>query len=718
MRRTAIDETGRVVDIRDVPQDLAERHRHTYTCEGCGGVLIPRKGSVRVHHFAHASDAECDRWAQGMTEWHLTGQDRMQELGARLEVPCDGLEFNHRADAVFDAHSTIVELQHSPISVDVFVERSEFYLSKFENLVWLFDARDFADRLEFRDGADGRRCHGDDDGCWRRVVNKRGLEDLGCPNPRGWFAEAVGDCWGWHAKGMSLALYVSGGDDLSDGYVAEVFPRHGHLSFHNECHVWRFDDWVRILAKGNLPFMRRSTVRYRFEDGHVEEATARYGEPVPLPETLDEIPWYVRRTWVCDGVEMDPKTYTMPPRGTLEFHERTFVPRASVALWIQRRGQRGRRPDVSLRSLPINTPMTDVIRRARKQVGEWRADDYDWDALRDREFLERDVKLTLRVLDGRRRHPLTIVDIDTGEEISKSWHYETTRICDAVEEAMKSIPPSVLGRYVWDVRETAPLRVPMEVRIRKRPEARQVMVVVCDPQGAELLRRPVGGTVSWEGVRDLARASVEDADLYDWDSLPEVPIANGPSPRAWVLRGKPRRVSVTLDGDELLAFDVPYGSTSEDLIDELRRRIPSFYSMFTFTLIPDTRHVLKDAEVVLYRDMRARRPVLVHDGMSDGLPMSFRMPYWTSSADSTVIDGLPPALPPWADRFDGLFAIDGDGTPVRAVRPDMTADLPAMRLASVRDLHCGYRYGDDIVFSQEDVERIEQEKATAQLGLF
>lgn len=147
MRRTAIDETGRVVDIRDVPQDMAERHLHSYVCEGCGMRLIPKKGTQQIHHFAHASNVDCDPWSQSMTAWHIAGQDVMATLGARLEVPCDKGNVTHRADAVFDRHNTVVELQHSSMSLETFIERNEFYLRRFDNLVWLFDARGFADRL-------------------------------------------------------------------------------------------------------------------------------------------------------------------------------------------------------------------------------------------------------------------------------------------------------------------------------------------------------------------------------------------------------------------------------------------------------------------------------------------------------------------------------------------------------------------------------------------
>lgn len=44
-----LDQTGRIRGINEVEQGLA----CNCVCPGCGGPLIAKKGSVRVHHFAH-----------------------------------------------------------------------------------------------------------------------------------------------------------------------------------------------------------------------------------------------------------------------------------------------------------------------------------------------------------------------------------------------------------------------------------------------------------------------------------------------------------------------------------------------------------------------------------------------------------------------------------------------------------------------------------------
>lgn len=50
----AYNETGDIVSIEDVSDET--RHEHAYHCIGCGGIMTPRLGYVRAHHFAHGKD--------------------------------------------------------------------------------------------------------------------------------------------------------------------------------------------------------------------------------------------------------------------------------------------------------------------------------------------------------------------------------------------------------------------------------------------------------------------------------------------------------------------------------------------------------------------------------------------------------------------------------------------------------------------------------------
>jgi hypothetical protein len=100
------------------------------TCPSCGHPCRPKCGKIIVHHWAHHARADCDPWAEPMTEWHL---------GWQRAVPPERREVvmgPHRADIV-TASGGVVEIQHSPISVDVITEREEFYGDR---MAWIFDA--------------------------------------------------------------------------------------------------------------------------------------------------------------------------------------------------------------------------------------------------------------------------------------------------------------------------------------------------------------------------------------------------------------------------------------------------------------------------------------------------------------------------------------------------------------------------------------------------
>ena len=100
------------------------------TCPSCGHPCRPKCGQLVIWHWAHHARADCDPWSEPMTEWHL---------GWQRVVPPERREVvmgPHRADIV-TASGGVVEIQHSPISVEVITEREEFYG---ERMAWIFDA--------------------------------------------------------------------------------------------------------------------------------------------------------------------------------------------------------------------------------------------------------------------------------------------------------------------------------------------------------------------------------------------------------------------------------------------------------------------------------------------------------------------------------------------------------------------------------------------------
>ena len=723
MRRTAIDENGLVIDIRDVPQDISERHLHSYTCEGCGERLIPKKGTQQVHHFAHASNVDCDPWSQSMTAWHIAGQDVMATLGARLEVPCDVGNITHRADAVFDRHDTVVELQHSSMSVDTFMERNEFYLSRFDSLVWLFDARGFADRLVVRDVAEGQEetFRGSDDGCWEALANRRTTSGIEMPNPRGWFSLMSSSPCYWTSRGVSVALYVDGPSSFSSGHVVELFP-HERPPHAMTCHVWRLGAWLDALSKGNLPFMRRGTVRYVFSDGTIEERTERHGSLVPPPEKGRDIPWYKTRTWRLGGERMEPTSMIVPANGTLEFCEATYGTKAGVAVWLgrRRRGRKGNPPDIDM-WLPVNTPMSEVRRMARVAIGEDRADDYDWSGFPEREWLEERVSVTLPVVKGRERSRLTVRDAETGELVGEAWAYADACVSEALDEVRQSLPPSVAGGYDWATRHgSLHMDSPMEVRIHRRAEARTISVTVSDDLGMRLWHGSVPEGMTWDEIREAAISEMESPDRYDWGNPPSPEPSEGGGEKEWVVRGLPRRLRATLDGEVLAEVMVPYGCMASDAMASLLRETDVSDGRLVADALPGGSRILDDADVAMHRNSRATHRVVVKDGMSLVPSREIDVPCWPSllSDPSDALRDVPPPSPDWAGRFEGLFAVDGSGEPRLIAYPDLGLAASDEELSEVSFLQYGYRHDGSVVFTRGEVEIMEERKARAQMPLF
>lgn len=109
------------------------------TCPMCDANLVPRCGQVNSWHWAHRFMEDCDSWYEPETEWHLGWKRLVQPAFCEFRLP------PHRAD-ILGNNATVIELQHSPISLQVIEEREQFY----SNMIWLFDAtRCPEERFEF-----------------------------------------------------------------------------------------------------------------------------------------------------------------------------------------------------------------------------------------------------------------------------------------------------------------------------------------------------------------------------------------------------------------------------------------------------------------------------------------------------------------------------------------------------------------------------------------
>lgn len=103
-------------------------------CSGCGSVMVPKCGKIKIWHWAHETNQECDAWSDGETEWHLGWKQNFPKESVEVHIDRDGVK--HYAD-VLTPKGVVIELQHSPISPDVIKEREQFY----GNMIWVFDLR-------------------------------------------------------------------------------------------------------------------------------------------------------------------------------------------------------------------------------------------------------------------------------------------------------------------------------------------------------------------------------------------------------------------------------------------------------------------------------------------------------------------------------------------------------------------------------------------------
>lgn len=131
-----------------------------YYCPYCGAPLITKKGDVRQHHFAHKQNRVCsDTWAHSgpsgydVSSWHNEWQSLFPKENQEVKLVLG--DTKHRADVLIDR--TVVEFQHSIMSVAAFDNRNNFYFNLGYKVVWLFDLSDLYEngQLAYHSEAEG-----------------------------------------------------------------------------------------------------------------------------------------------------------------------------------------------------------------------------------------------------------------------------------------------------------------------------------------------------------------------------------------------------------------------------------------------------------------------------------------------------------------------------------------------------------------------------------
>lgn len=113
-----------------------------FTCPECGELVTLRKGSVKVHHFAHRSTSDCG-YGKGESELHM--DLKMQIFDALVEHPnVESVEIEKsfgamRADvfAVISGRYVAFEIQLSALSIDDLVRRTQNYANNGIAVIWI-----------------------------------------------------------------------------------------------------------------------------------------------------------------------------------------------------------------------------------------------------------------------------------------------------------------------------------------------------------------------------------------------------------------------------------------------------------------------------------------------------------------------------------------------------------------------------------------------------
>lgn len=113
-------------------------------CPICGSELVAKCGELKIHHWSHKGNRNCDPWWENETDWHRSWKDKF---------PLDWQEVVHFADSgekhIADVKTEtgwILEFQHSFLKPDERRSRNAFY----NKLVWIVDGtRRQTDKIQF-----------------------------------------------------------------------------------------------------------------------------------------------------------------------------------------------------------------------------------------------------------------------------------------------------------------------------------------------------------------------------------------------------------------------------------------------------------------------------------------------------------------------------------------------------------------------------------------
>lgn len=122
-------------------------------CPSCGSELIAKCGELKVNHWSHKGNRNCDQWWENETEWHRSWKNRFPKEWQEVIHTDEKSGERHIAD-VKTPSGWILEFQHSFLNPEERLSRNTFY----QKLVWVVDGtRRKTDGKQFKAMLDGSK---------------------------------------------------------------------------------------------------------------------------------------------------------------------------------------------------------------------------------------------------------------------------------------------------------------------------------------------------------------------------------------------------------------------------------------------------------------------------------------------------------------------------------------------------------------------------------
>lgn len=119
--------------IKAIPKEKA-------ICPLCNQQVISKCGEVKIWHWAHKSNLECDSFKEPETEWHFNWKDLFEKEFQEVVIK------EHRAD-IQNKKGLVIEFQNSPLSSDKINEREVYYTNFSNGMVWILNGDTIADNF-------------------------------------------------------------------------------------------------------------------------------------------------------------------------------------------------------------------------------------------------------------------------------------------------------------------------------------------------------------------------------------------------------------------------------------------------------------------------------------------------------------------------------------------------------------------------------------------